>query len=81
MSLVNDTDNLFDESILVSLAENPQGSTAFSNLTNDPPTSEIEFIRLWKLYFLVIASQILEEYNINTQFTSNTNIDFFKVFV
>ena len=65
MSLVNDTDNLFDESILVSLAENPQGSTAFSNLTNDPPTSEIEFIRLWKLYFLVIASQILEEYNIN----------------
>ncbi|MEZ4972433.1 MAG: hypothetical protein R2820_03950 [Cyclobacteriaceae bacterium] len=64
MSLVNDIDNLFDESILVSLAENPQGNTAFSNLTNDPPTSEIEFVRLWKLYFLVITSRVLEEYEI-----------------
>jgi len=65
MSLVNDIDNLFDESILVSLAENPQGNTAFSNLTNDPPTSETEFVRLWKLYFLVITSRVLEEYTIN----------------
>lgn len=65
MSLVNDIDNLFDESILVSLAENPQGNTAFSNLKNDPPTSEIEFVRLWKLYFLVITSRVLEEYTIN----------------
>ena len=64
MSLVNDIDNLFDESILVSLAENPQGNTAFSNLTNDPPTSEIEFVRLWKLYFLVITSRVLEDYGI-----------------
>ena len=65
MSLVNDIDNLFDESILVSLAENPQGNTAFSSLTNDPPTSETEFVRLWKLYFLVITSRVLEEYEIN----------------
>jgi hypothetical protein len=64
-SLVNDIDNLFDESILVSLAENPTGSTAFSNLTNDPPTSEIEFVRLWKLYFLVITSRVLDDYDIN----------------
>ncbi|TDW49711.1 hypothetical protein EV144_102129 [Flavobacterium sp. 270] len=63
-SLVNDIDSLFDESILVSLAENPTGNTAFSNLTNEPPTSEIEFIRLWKLYFLVITSKVLEEYDI-----------------
>ena len=70
MSLVNDIDNLFDESILVSLAENPQGNTAFSNLTNDPPTSEIEFVRLWKLYFLVITSRVLEEYDINDKSAS-----------
>lgn len=62
MSLVNDTDNLFDESILVSLAENPQGSTAFATLKNEPPTSETDFIRLWKLYFLVIASRVIDEY-------------------
>lgn len=65
MSLVNDIDSLFDESILVSLAENPKGNTAFSNLTNDPPNSEAEFVRLWKLYFLVITSRVLEEYDIN----------------
>jgi hypothetical protein len=70
MSLVNDIDNLFDESILVSLAENPQGNTAFSNLTNDPPTSETEFVRLWKLYFLVITSRVLEEYEISDQSAS-----------
>jgi len=70
MSLVNDIDNLFDESILVSLAENPQGNTAFSNLTNDPPTSETEFIRLWKLYFLVITSRVLEEYDIKDKSAS-----------
>jgi hypothetical protein len=64
MSLVNDIDALFDESILISLAENPKGNTAFSNLTNDPPTSETEFVRLWKLYFLVITSRILDEYEI-----------------
>lgn len=65
MSLVNDKDYLFDESILVSLAENPQGDTAFYNLTNDPPTTEIEFVRLWKLYFLVITSRVLEDYGID----------------
>src|SRR5690606_36880243 len=64
MSLVNDIDSLFDESILISVAENPKGSTAFSNLKDDPPTSEIEFVRLWKLYFLVITSRVLEEYKI-----------------
>jgi hypothetical protein len=63
-SLTNDIDSLFDDGILVSLAENPTGNTAFSNLKNDPPTSEVEFIRLWKLYFLVITSRILDEYNI-----------------
>ncbi|WP_108808176.1 P-loop ATPase, Sll1717 family [Aquimarina spinulae] len=70
MSLVNDIDNLFDESILVSLAENPQGNTAFSNLINDPPTSEIEFVRLWKLYFLVITSRVLEDYDITDKSAS-----------
>lgn len=64
-SLVNDIDDLFDESILVSLGENPKGNTAFSNLTNDPPTSESEFVRLWKLYFLVITSNVLREYDVN----------------
>ena len=64
-SIANDVDSLFDEGILVSIAENPTGNTAFSNLKNDPPTTETEFIRLWKLYFLVITAQVFEEYGIN----------------
>ena len=64
-SITNDIDSLFDEGILVSIAENPTGNTAFSNLKNDPPTTEVEFVRLWKLYFLVITAQMFEEYDIN----------------
>lgn len=64
-SITNDIDTLFDEGILVSIAENPTGSTAFSNLKNDPPTTETEFVRLWKLYFLVITAQVFEEYGLN----------------
>ncbi|GHV56861.1 hypothetical protein FACS1894182_04330 [Bacteroidia bacterium] len=65
MSLSNDIDTLFDEGILVSMAENPKGETVFSNLTNDPPTSQTDFVRLWKLYFLVITARVLDEYDIN----------------
>ncbi len=64
-SITNDIDTLFDEGILVSIAENPTGNTAFSTLKNDPPTTETEFVRLWKLYFLVITAQVFEEYGIN----------------
>ena len=64
-SITNDIDTLFDEGILISIAENPTGNTAFSNLKNDPPTTETEFVRLWKLYFLVITAQVFEEYGIN----------------
>lgn len=67
-SITNDIDTLFDEGILVSIAENPTGNTAFSNLKNDPPTTETEFVRLWKLYFLVITAQVFEEYEINDKY-------------
>jgi hypothetical protein len=65
MSLANDINTLFDEGILVSVAENPKGETVFSNLTSDPPTSQSDFVRLWKLYFLVITARILDDYDIN----------------
>lgn len=64
-SISNDIDSLFDEGTLVALAENPTGNTAFANLKYDPPTTETEFIRLWKLYFLVIAANVFDEYGLN----------------
>lgn len=64
-SIFNDSNAMFDEGILVSMAENPTGSTAFANLKNEPPTTQTEFVRLWKLYFLVIAVQVLDDYEIS----------------
>ena len=53
---------LFDRNILVRSAENIRGNTAFSEIISDPPPSERDFIDLWKLYFLIIASATLREY-------------------
>lgn len=59
--LSNSEDELFLQNILITPAENPRGTPAFKNLTIDPPVSEIEFIKLWKIYFLIIiGSQIIE---------------------
>ena len=58
-------DELFDRNILLTSAENPRGNTVFEGLSIDPPASEIEFIRLWKLYFIVITSSIFDDYGIN----------------
>lgn len=65
MSLRNDENALFDENIIVALAENPTGNTAFSSLTTDPPTSEVEFVRLWKIYFLVVSVDALKRFSID----------------
>jgi len=42
--------------------ENPRGATVFKDLVEDPPTSEREFINLWKLYFLSLVGGALQEY-------------------
>ncbi|HAO47015.1 MAG TPA: hypothetical protein DCQ97_08825 [Chitinophagaceae bacterium] len=58
---------LFDKSILLTTAENPRGNTVFENLNIDPPTTEIEFIRLWKLYFLVITVSEFADWDIDSK--------------
>jgi hypothetical protein len=68
MSIANDTDSLFEDGVVLAIAENPSGSTAFSYLKSDPPTSETEFIRLWKLYFLVIAVNVFNEYGVKNDY-------------
>jgi hypothetical protein len=55
-------DYLFDQGILTITAENPRGAAAFSGLVEDPPTSETEFVNLWKLYFLCLTGPLLKEY-------------------
>lgn len=58
------SDVLFDRSILLVAAENPQGAPAFRNLLVDPPASEREFMGLWKLYFATLLQGVLAEYGI-----------------
>ena len=58
-------DAFFDQGILLVAAENPRGATVFKDLSPpDPPTTEIEFTALWKLYALAIVAQQLREYDI-----------------
>lgn len=42
-------------------AEKPTGQTVFSEIKNKPPTTEVEFITLWKIYVCqLIVQQLLE---------------------
>lgn len=58
--------DLFDRNIVVVAAENPRGATVFKDLASDPPTTEVEFIVLWKLYVLTIVAQQLREFGVST---------------
>jgi len=62
--LMTKTDSFFDQGVLLVAAENPRGATVFKDLVSDPPTSEVEFVALWKLYALAIIAQQLREYDV-----------------
>jgi hypothetical protein len=54
--------DLFNQKILMVSGENPRGATVFKDLVDDPPTSENEFVNLWKLYFLTLVGGLVREY-------------------
>jgi len=54
--------DFFDKRILMISGENPRGTTVFSGLISDPPTNEVEFVNLWKLYFLSLVASVIREY-------------------
>jgi hypothetical protein len=56
----------FQRNIVLRFAENPRGTTAFSDLQVDPPPSERSFINLWKLYLLVLIGEHFQEYGTTT---------------
>lgn len=62
--LMTKAGTFFDAGILLVAAENPRGATVFKDLVADPPTTENEFIALWKLYALAIIAQQLREYDV-----------------
>ncbi|MGH9501195.1 MAG: P-loop ATPase, Sll1717 family [Terriglobales bacterium] len=61
--LLERADSFFDRNIVMVSGENPRGATVFKDLVQDPPTSESEFVNLWKLYFLTLVGSILRDYS------------------
>lgn len=62
--LMSREDDFFDRGVLLATAENPSGGTAFAEVETAPPTSEAEFVGLWKIYFLTITAQTLVQYDV-----------------
>lgn len=58
-------EDLLAREILVLPAENPAGTPAFEAVAADPPTSEDEFEGLWKLYFLSLIGDLLDDWKID----------------
>ncbi len=52
--LLRRSSELSRRGVIVVPAENPRGKTAFDGVILNPPTTEAEFISIWKLFFLTI---------------------------
>src|SRR5262249_13124684 len=63
--LMTKVGDFFDRGLLLVPAANPRGATVFKDLVADPPTSEREFIVLWKLYALAIIAQVMRDYDVS----------------
>lgn len=61
-SLMNRDDVLADQGILLITAEKPRGNTVFQGLVAEPPTAEIEFVSIWKLYILSLLGSVIADY-------------------
>ncbi len=62
--LITRADHFFDQNILLVSAEKPRGTPVFSNLIAQPPTSEADFIALWKLYLVSIVAEKIRDFEI-----------------
>lgn len=65
-SVLNRRDDLFDRGVTLVAGELPRGAPAFSDLVTDPPTSEREFVGLWKFYVLSLVNEVLEDYDVRS---------------
>lgn len=56
--------DLLHKGIVLVPAEEPRGQPAFQSVEADPPTSEPEFVALWKLYFLTLVNASIQDYKL-----------------
>ncbi len=69
--LVSRSAELEARGIRVVSGENPRGAPAFKDLALDPPATELEFVGLWKLYFLCLLVAELERAGVNGERTTH----------
>ena len=65
-SVLSRRDDLFDRGVMLVAGELPRGAPAFSDLVADPPTSEREFVGLWKFYVLSLVNEVLEDFDVRS---------------
>ena len=65
--LLNRSGEFFDRNVMLIAAENPRGATVFRDLSAEPPTTEREFIALWKLYTLALIAREARAYDLRGQ--------------
>ncbi|WP_284966748.1 P-loop ATPase, Sll1717 family [Enterobacter cloacae] len=53
--LLKRIDDFKKRNVVLLSAEKPTGQTVFSDVSDEPPTAEKEFVTLWKVYFLQIT--------------------------
>jgi hypothetical protein len=56
-TLLDRSRQLLDKQVVLVSAENPRGAPAFRDLVANPPTSEAEFVSLWKLFALYCSAR------------------------
>lgn len=64
-SLMNREGELFDKGTVLVSAEKPRGATVFQDLKSDPPTEEVEFVSIWKLYILTLLGSVISDYSLD----------------
>lgn len=62
--LIDRHSELEKRGIITLAAENPRGTPAFKDIASDPPTGEMEFVGLWKLYFVSLIGFQLRQMDI-----------------
>jgi hypothetical protein len=68
--LIKRANELFDRNVILVAGENPRGAPAFRSLNDDPPSSEVEFVLMWKLYFIVLIADAFSDYGITNNMSS-----------
>ena len=58
---------LLERGVLLVAGENPRGAAAFADLVSDPPTTQAEFVGIWKLYILSLLDGLLRDENVDTE--------------